>query len=117
MNMRADRKNIERLIWLFTIVYFVSYVSRQGLGTILVEVIQSGFALKTTAALALTVCSITYGAGQIISGYISDRFKPQHVMFSGLLLTSACNLAVFLMPDDRFLVPVWGINGFAQALM
>ena len=114
---KIDRKHIERLIWLFTLVYFVSYVSRQGLGTILVEVIKSGFAPKTTAALALTVCSITYGSGQIISGYLSDRFKPQHVMLSGLLITSIINLSVFFMKDSSFLVPAWGINGFAQALM
>ena len=117
MSTKADRKYIEQLIWLFTLVYFISYVSRQGLGTVLVEVIQSGFAEKTTAALALTVCSITYGSGQIISGYLSDRFKPQHVMLGGLLLTSICNFAVFLMQDSHLLVPVWGINGFAQALM
>lgn len=117
MTNRADKKSIERLIWLFTIVYYVSYVSRQGLGTILVEVIQSGFAERTVAALALTVSSITYGGGQIISGYLSDRFHPQDVMLSGLLLTTAANLAVFVMPDSQFLVLVWGINGFAQALM
>lgn len=117
MSKKANRKNIERLIWLFTIVYYVSYVSRQGLGTILVEVVQSGFAEKTAAALALTVSSMTYGGGQIISGYLSDRFPPEKVMLTGLLLTTLSNLAVFAMPTSQFLVLVWGINGFAQALM
>lgn len=97
--------------------YFISYFSRVNLSAALVEVINSGFAGKKTAALALTVCSITYGAGQIISGFLGDRFKPQNLILTGFAITTVANGCVGLMTNDVLLVPLWGINGFAQALM
>lgn len=97
--------------------YLTSYVTRVDLSAALVEVIRSGFAAKTTAALALTVCSVTYGVGQVISGWLCDRYRPQNLIFSGFLVTACVNFLVGLMPDDGWLVPLWGINGFAHAMM
>ena len=58
-----NRKQTVRLIWLCSIAYFVSYVCRINLAATLVEVVDSGFASTRTAALALTLSSLTYGAG------------------------------------------------------
>lgn len=117
MNRLTDKKEVNTLILLCTLAYFVSYVSRINLGACLVEVVSSGFAAETTAALALTVCSVTYGIGQVISGYLGDRCKPQNLMAVGFLITACTNLGVGLLQKDVWLVPLWGINGFAQALM
>ena len=57
--------------------YFVSYVTRTNLAAIMVAVVESGFAPEATVALALSVCSVTYGIGQIVNGYLSDRIRPQ----------------------------------------
>ncbi len=113
----TDKKKVGYLTFLCTIAYFVSYISRINLSAVMVEAVSSGFSPKQTAALALTVCSVTYGGGQVISGWLGDRFKPQNVMFSGFLLTAAMNIAVFLIKDSSYLVAFWAVNGFAQALM
>lgn len=117
MNKLTDKRKVSALIWLCTLAYFISYVSRINLSAALVEVANSGFAAKTTAALALTVCSVTYGAGQIISGYLGDRCKPQNLIRTGFVITACTNLCVGFLQQDVWLVPLWGINGFAQALM
>lgn len=117
MSRLMDKKQVNTLVWFCALVYFVSYVSRINLSAVLVEVIGSGFAEKHSAALALTACSITYGAGQIISGWLGDRFRPQNVIFTGFLITSAVNLCVGMLPDGTWLVPLWAVNGFAQAFM
>ena len=117
MNKITDRKKVNALVLLCAMAYFISYFSRVNLSAALVEVINSGFAGKKTAALALTVCSITYGAGQIISGFLGDRFKPQNLILTGFAITTVANGCVGLMTNDVLLVPLWGINGFAQALM
>ncbi len=106
-----------RLTALCTVVYFVSYISRINLSAAMVEIVKSGFSPENTVALALSVCSITYGAGQIISGWLGDRCKPQNVIFAGFLITSAMNLGVSLLQNDALLVALWAVNGFAQALM
>lgn len=117
MNKITDRRKVNALVLLCAFAYFTSYFSRVNLSAALVEVIGSGFAAKKTAALALTVCSITYGAGQVISGFLGDRFKPQNLILTGFIITAAANACVGFMDQDVLLVPLWGINGFAQALM
>lgn len=112
-----NKKDVNFLVVLCSVVYFVSYVSRINLGTVLVEIIASGYAPKTTAALALTACSITYGAGQLVSGYLGDKFKPQNIIFIGFIITALMNLRVGTIGDGSMLVFFWAINGFAQAFM
>lgn len=111
------KKDVSFLTLLCAAVYFVSYVSRINLGAVLVEVVNSGFADKKTAALALTVCSVTYGAGQLISGYLGDKFKPQNIIFIGFFITAAMNVCVAVAGRGALLVGIWAVNGFAQALM
>ena len=113
----TNKKDVNFLVVLCSVVYFVSYVSRINLGTVLVEVIASGYAPKTVAALALTACSITYGAGQLVSGYLGDKFKPQNIILIGFIITALMNLCVGTVGDGSILVLLWAINGFAQAFM
>ncbi len=113
----SEKKNVNFLVVLCSVVYFVSYISRINLGTVLVEIISSGYAPKAVAALALTACSITYGAGQLISGYLGDKFKPQNIIFIGFIITALMNLCVGTIGNGEMLVVFWAINGFAQAFM
>ena len=62
------KQKYARLTVLCTAVYFTSYISRINLAAVMVELIQSGFAEKQVAALALTLCSVAYGVGQVLSG-------------------------------------------------
>lgn len=117
MTKLSTKREVNALAYLCALVYFISYVSRINLAAVMVEMVASGFAPQTTAALALTVCSVTYGAGQLISGYLGDKYKPENIIFTGFLLTGAVNLTVGLLPVSAPLVVLWGINGFAQALM
>lgn len=117
MSKLSSKKDINFLTFLCAAVYFASYVSRINLGAVLVEVVNGGFADKKTAALALTVCSVTYGAGQLISGYLGDKFKPQNIIFIGFFITAAMNISVGALSKGGALVILWAINGFAQALM
>ena len=98
-------------------VYFVSYLTRINLGAVMVDMVDSGFASKAAVALALSVCSVTYGVGQIVNGYLCDRTKPQHVILVGLILTAAMNLGVFLLQDAKYLVALWAVNGLGQSCM
>lgn len=113
----TSRKHYIQLTALCTAVYFTSYVSRIDLAAVMVELIQCGFAEKSVVALALTVCSVTYGLGQIVSGWMGDRVKPQNVIAAGFLLTAAMNLAVAFLQDPALLAVLWAVNGFAQACM
>ena len=91
---QVSRRNIRLLILLSAAVYFSSYLTRLNYSAVLVEMIASEHYTRSVASAALTGLFITYGAGQLLSGYLGDRTKPQ------LLMTA-----------------VWCVNGLAQAMM
>ena len=113
----TQKQGNNKLTVLCTAVYFVSYISRINLAAVMVEMIQSGFAEKRVAALALTLCAVTYGTGQVLSGWLGDRFKPQNIILLGFLLTASMNIGVSFMKSPSILPFLWAVNGFAQACM
>ncbi len=72
---------------------------------------------KSLAGLALTGCFASYGIFQIISGIFGDKFKPQKVIFWGLLGSSVVNLIIWLVPNIYVIIPLWCINGVFQSLI
>lgn len=113
----TEKQRYIRLTVLCTAVYFVSYISRINLAAVMVEVIQSGFAEKRVAALALTLCAVTYGTGQILSGWLGDHFKPQNIILLGFVITASMNIGVSVMQYPSMLPLLWAVNGLAQACM
>ena len=116
MTKLQNKKDINLLTLLCSVIYFMSYVSRINLSAVFVAVTESGYAAKDAVALALTVCSVTYGAGQLVSGFLGDKFKPHNLIFTGFIITALMNLAVGTIGGNS-VVLLWAVNGFAQSLM
>lgn len=118
MSIAKKRISGKPLAWMLTLVYFSSYITRINFSAIIQEIItQTGFE-KSTLSIILTVLSITYGTGQIVNGILGDKIKPQNLIFTGMIVAVSMNL---LLPIFSYSVPMmtvlWGINGFAQAMM
>lgn len=105
------------LIWMCAVCYFVSYITRINYGAVLVEIVRTEGISKVEASMALTGSFITYGAGQLVSGWMGDRMKPEKLIFSGLLISTAMNVLVQAFTRPELLLLFWCVNGFAQALM
>lgn len=116
MTKLQNKKDINLLTLLCSVIYFMSYVSRINLSAVFVAVTESGYAAKDAVALALTVCSVTYGAGQLVSGFLGDKFKPHNLIFTGFIITALMNMAVGTIGGNS-VVLLWAVNGFAQSLM
>lgn len=117
LKMITDSKIATKLAYLCMIVYFTSYMTRLNYGAVVSEIVASEGITKEAASLAVTGLFITYGVGQIISGWLGDRFSPKTIMFCGLILSTAMNLLVPLNTNVVYITTVWCINGFGQALM
>ena len=114
----TDKKSHPTLSILGWLVYFSSYITRLNFGAVLVEFLQAEGITKTAAAPITTALFITYGAGQLLSGYLGDRVSPRLLIFGGLLVASVCNIIMpFVSPAIPIMTIVWGINGIAQAMM
>ncbi len=117
MAILTDKKQINRFALLFTAAYMISYITRINYGAIISEMESATAISRSMLSMALTGSFITYGAGQIISGVLGDKYSPKKIMSAGLLLTTLMNLLLPLCEDPYLMLGVWCINGFAQSLM
>ena len=117
--MQSDKRRTVRLLTLMAcLVYFSSYVTRINFAAIVVDFIQSEQVPKPDASIITTAMFVTYGVGQLISGYLGDRLRPQLLILFGLSIATLCNLILpAVAPGVGAMAVVWGINGLAQACM
>ena len=110
-------KNQNLLVLLCSLVYFISYVTRINYQAIISELVVAEGISKDIASFAITGLFITYGTGQILCGILGDRIKPQHIILTGLIVTTIMNILLPLYVNPVYMTVIWCINGFAQAMM
>jgi len=102
---------------LFASAYFVSYLTRINFGAVISEMETATKFSKELLSLSVTGSFITYGVGQLISGFLGDRISPKKLVLMGFIITVLMNTAIPFCPDPYLMMGVWCINGFAQSLM
>ncbi len=117
MEKCTSRKAVRAYTWLFCLSYTISYMTRINYGAIVSAMEETLGEGKDVLSLALTCSFVTYGIGQIFSGMLGDRFSPKRLVGIGFLVTTLMNFLVPLFPNPTVMLILWGINGFAQALM
>ena len=98
-------------------VYFASYIMRNNVAVMTVRICSDLQIQKSAFAIVITAMTVTYGIGQLISGLLGDRISPKILLSGGLILAVACNLSMFFADSIPLMAVIWGINGFAHALM
>lgn len=112
----TDKKKITSLVFLCAFTYFISYLTRKNFAAIIEEISVATGNARSSLAIASTGMFITYGAGQLVSGYLGDRIQPKILVALGLSVSSVMNLLMMVRVLPLQIV-LWCINGFAQAFM
>ena len=110
-------KRTKQIAWLFLLMYFASYVMRINFAVMMVRICSDLDATKSDLAIVVTALTIAYGVGQIISGFIGDKIKPQYLLTGGLALAIVCNVAIFFADSIPVMTVIWAINGMAHAML
>ncbi len=113
--MKKD--NLNRLVFLFSLTYMVSYLTRINYGAVISEMVTDTGHTKQVLSLALTGSFITYGLGQVFSGILGDRVSPKKLVLIGLGVTTAMNLLLPFCKVPWLMAAVWSVNGLSQAFM
>ena len=58
-----------------------------------------------------------YGIGQFCNGMLGDRFHPGKMIFTGLAIAAGANLCMGFAGGFQVMAVIWGINGYAQAMI
>ncbi|HJC25874.1 MAG TPA: MFS transporter [Candidatus Eisenbergiella merdavium] len=113
----ATRGQRNLFCFLCCLVYFMSYLTRMNYAACLAEIQDSLSLAKSVVSIPVTGSFLTYGAGQLLCGFLGDRFSPRKMITAGLAATCTCNLLVGLFPDIRLIIPVWCMNGLFQSML
>ena len=117
MDKITQKNKVIHLMLLFMMLYLISYVTRINYGAVISEIVSAEGIQKSAASLALTASAVTYGIGQLLSGFLGDRIEPKKLIFSGLIVTIMMNLLIPFCNTPSGRMVVWGVNGLAQAFM
>ncbi len=105
------------LVFLFAIVYMISYITRINYGAVIAEMESATGISRSLLSMALTGSFITYGVGQIVSGILGDKISPKKLLSLGFALTVCMNVLIPICQNPYQMLAVWCVNGFAQSFM
>ena len=111
------RKGVNAITFLFTLVYFTSYLLRKNLGVMLVKVCADTGWAESALAIVMTGLTVFYGGGQLISGWLGDKMPPQRLILCGLSVGVLANIGVYFTHSIPVLAVLWCINGFAHSMI
>lgn len=121
--MQTQKKKTAKagvLMLLGVFSYFSSYITRVNLSVAIEALKDRGIFPVDTIALATTCNVIVYGAGLIIAGFLTRKFRPKTLLVASLVAAALMNAVVpfsAMLGGDAAVVAAWSVNGFAQALM
>lgn len=75
-----SQKMQKLLFWLCWIAYFSTYLGRLNYSAGLTEIIRAEGYDKGAAGLIGTAFFCSYGIGQLFSGFMGDKWKPQKMI-------------------------------------
>jgi len=107
----------KKITLLFTLTYFASYLTRVNFAAVISGIEDATGYSKASLSLCLTGLFVCYGFGQLVSGYMGDRFLPKSLVFIGLLSSSLFNLIMPLTTSPLWMAVLWSLNGFAQSFL
>ncbi len=113
----TDKRQINNFAYLMAITYMASYLTRINYGAVISEMESATNISRSLLSMAVTGSFITYGVGQVISGFFGDRFSPKNLVSIGFAVTILMNLLIPLCSGPYQMLFVWCINGFAQSFM
>lgn len=97
--------------------YFFAYFGRMNYSACMAAIIVAEGYSKGMVGLVGTGLFITYGLGQIFSGFLGDYVAPRKMIVVGLIGSSLSNLFMCLAPNLNFMIVAWCVNGFMQSLL
>lgn len=96
------------------IIYATFYLVRKNLSMAMPALQVDLGITKAQLGLFLTLHGLIYGVSKFLSGFAADKLSPRHMLVTGLLLCSVCNILFGLSSSVLFLGIFWVLNGLFQ---
>lgn len=115
--MSVQKQGLGKIYWLSWIVYTCAYLGRYNFSAAVAGIVADGLFTKSEMGLVGTAFFFVYGSGQLVNGFLGDRFSPFKMIFAGSFVSALANFAMSFVTTLPAMIVVWGINGFAQSML
>ncbi len=99
------------------LVYFSQYFGRYNYAASMVAIGQKQGWDTALLGLIASIIFVTYGFGQLFTGWLGDRLNPKAMIFVGCAGSAGCNLWRGLSGSLLQMQLAWGLNGLFCALI
>ncbi len=99
------------------LVYFSQYFGRYNYAASMVAIGQKQGWDTALLGLIASIIFVTYGFGQLFTGWLGDRLNPKAMIFVGCAGSAGCNLWMGLSGSLLQMQLAWGLNGLFCALI
>lgn len=118
MNRKIQSEKIGKYLFLLCwAAYFTSYLGRLNFSSAMSSIIEDGVLSFSQAGTVSMIYFFAYGIGQLCNGILGDKWKPQIMVFVGLLCSGMANFLMGAVHSFPFMAILWGINGYMQSMI
>lgn len=114
---RGIMQKYQKLYWLAFLTYIATYLGRFSFGSALAVIAASEGFTTTQLGLVTTAIFGTYGACQLFSGIIGDKFNPRTLVSIGFFGCTFANILMIFARTIPFMCAAWVINGAVCSLI
>ncbi len=115
MNTSLSKKQIDsgarNVFLLCVLAYTAIYIGRKNFSVCLSAILDENFIDKIAGGSAGTAFLIIYAVGQAVSGIISDRLSPKHMITIGLCGAGCANLLMAVNRFPALVTAIWCLCG------
>lgn len=113
----TEKRKISLLFGMCFLVYFSTYLGRLNYSASLSEMIRAEGFGKGQAGLIGTLFFASYGAGQLLSGFLGDKLPCKWMVFGGMFVAGILNGLMSICSNPMALAGIWCANGLGQAFI
>ena len=92
--MSVKKQSLGKVYWLSWIVYTCAYIGRYNFSAAVAGIVAEGLFTKSEMGLVGTVFFFVYGSGQLVNGFLGDRFSPFKMIFIGSFVSAIANFGM-----------------------
>lgn len=107
----------ERMLVLCWLTYMLAYLLRTNMSAVIPAMMTARRLSYAQMGVITSLFFFAYMFGQLLSGWLGNRYDGKLQIIGGLAVSSLCNVGMILASNAVSLSLIWAINGLAQSFL
>lgn len=114
VKIENKEKNSTLIYFTLTAVYLFTMFIKTNYTASVAYIVSRGLFSKVNAGTIASLFYLLYGIGQIIGGFLVDKFSPYKMITIGLICAILCNIVLCFSTDYILVLLAWSVCGIGQ---